>query len=215
MKKTTLILGLTAFLGCMSGYTHAVAAASDTDETVQVTAQMDAGSAISLNSAPAFDFGTKTVDTDGATYPAESGQDTPLGITNPGTKTGWRVTATLGEFETNRLVPTADHIKLAGAKMILTPNQNYKGSDEASKTITDKVLWTTNDNTSTGSTLPTAGKVTLVAGGGEEVLFSANAGAGVGVWQTAFNAQLVVPAGNVEGNYSADLTWSLVNVPTP
>lgn len=52
--------------------------------------------------------------------------------------------------------------------------------------------------------------------GADVNVFTAAAGAGMGEWDNVFttsNVTLDIPAGNVQGAYTTNLTWTLTNAP--
>ena len=65
------------------------------------------------------------------------------------------------------------------------------------------------------STAPTATAVTTNSSA-QTIFSAADGNTGVGVWQSMPDkaaTTLAVPAGNVAGSYTADLTWTLTNAP--
>lgn len=69
------------------------------------------------------------------------------------------------------------------------------------------------------STAPTANEAILESdNASEHVLMTAAATAGLGTWEDLFDAskvQITVPSGNLVGDYSSSLTWTLEDAPQP
>ncbi|MGV7915735.1 WxL domain-containing protein, partial [Mycobacterium kansasii] len=71
-------------------------------------------------------------------------------------------------------------------------------------------------NTSNSSTPPTANQVNVDGSGSDQVIWSAPQNGGLGQWSATYAAntvQLVVPAGQLAGRYTATLTWQLDDTP--
>ncbi|WP_217265817.1 WxL domain-containing protein [Enterococcus silesiacus] len=106
-------------------------------------------------------------------------------------------------------------------------NLQVKSSEFADKTDAKKILKgatlsfpigrmdKTEGNTSAE---PKKSEVTLITGNSElDSFMKAEAGAGLGSWMNVMNSsevEIKVPAGNLAGDYSATLEWSLISVPT-
>lgn len=215
----------------MSGALNVHAADTDTrTATTNASINLKAGAAITLDSAPDYDFGTQTIkansDTE-ANLNISENKSNVLQVTNPGLASGWSVTLQLGQFQ------TADGSRqLKGATLDLSKNSDFAGAGALAGTSKHEAgVATTNNNASelgdpvpynktTGVTSyvangrPLAQSFNFAAGGDPVDMFMAFANQGVGIWQTAFDANLKIPAGNVEGSYKADLTWTLTNAPT-
>lgn len=203
-----------------------VHAADTRTATTTASISLKAGGNVTLDSAPDYDFGTQTIDandTTTATLLIAENKSNVLQVTNPGLASGWTVNAQLGQFT---LVGGTRQLK--GAVLNLSTNDEFSGAGNlASNSMSGLGVATTKNNASvfgsptdkqSGQTIPNANAsvhgMKLVAGGAQDYGFYALATQGVGIWQTAYDARLDIPAGNVEGSYKADLTWTLTDAPT-
>jgi hypothetical protein len=221
MLKRTLIMVFGIAMMFIVAQPTGVSAATTTTSTASV--KLTTSGEMSLNSAPSYDFGSSTIqETDQNGMKAVSGNDVPVMVTNPGYGSGWHVSVSLGTFKSS----THAGIVLKGAQIVLTPSKSFQGTavDDGTVSVTaadmanrHNGIVTTTDNV-TGSDpwsegLPTATSATLSQNSAASTIFSASLNSGVGIWQTAYDATLNVPAGNVEGSYSANMTWTLENTP--
>ncbi|WP_407891857.1 WxL domain-containing protein [Lacticaseibacillus sp. N501-2] len=144
---------------------------------------------ITLDQAPAIDFSDQTLVATGYTYKSKSITGA-LQVTNPGVDQGWTVQVSSSAF-------ASDKNTLKGAVLTLNAGTVSNGQDNQSKAAT-----------------PNA--VTLNGSGAENAnaLTAADGTVGVGVTTESFaatDASLKVPAGNVAGDYSANLNWTLTD----
>lgn len=211
MMKKLLVSGL-AFLGTLALYVQPVFAATvpadtDTDEVAQSgTATTDASisltaGSITLLKTPSLKFGAheitaKTQDITIDTKTSGNGLSTPITVQNAGQASGWHVTMQVGQF-------TGDngHV-LKGATLTLTQNRVTSDSSisVAPTGITDKVVATAGTSSAPVTVLNAAKDETNPVG--------------VGLWRSYLDsATLHIPAGNVSGNYTSNLTWTLSNAP--
>lgn len=166
---------------------------SKTTAKAALTAKDDNGNEakLSLDSTPNIDFGSQVIKAEGNTFSSAS-IDKALQVTNPGLDEGWNVTLAATPF-------TDGSKTLKGAQFGLS-NGTVTNSSDA------KV-----------SGLATATPFTPSVDGSAQTVFTAkDSTVGVGVNTEQFadtNATLAVPAGNVVGNYTANLTWTLSDTP--
>lgn len=214
----------------MSGALNVHAADDTRTATTQASISLKAGGNITLDSAPDYDFGSQTIDANGTTEKTLNIRDNPsevLQVTNPGLASGWTVTVQLAPF-----ILVGGTRQLKGATLDLSKNSEFAGTGTGFENSNHAAgVATTSNNTSDlgdpeqpndvtrtvshpANTRPLAKSWNIVAGGDAYDMFEAYANQGVGIWQTAFDAGLKIPAGNVEGSYKADLTWTLTNAPT-
>jgi hypothetical protein len=145
-------------------------------------------------------------------------------VRNPGFDSGWQVTVTAGEFTRN-----SDQRVLKGA-VLTVGNKAAVDSDNTATSDSDKAGQITgaddqdpNDKPSSPISDNSNGDnsnftLPLSKDSAATPIFSAaaNKNQGVGTWTLNFgsgNVSLDIPAGNVVGDYSADLTWTLANAP--
>jgi len=145
-----------------------------------------------LDTVPNLDFGeNSTPNTQSGRYSATT-VDQPLQVTNPGLTSGWAVQLKSAGF-TDQLGDTLRGAVLSlGAPAIMSLN------------------------TSNSSTPPTANQVNVDGSGSDQVIWSAPQNGGLGQWSATYAAntvQLVVPAGQLAGRYTATLTWQLDDTP--
>lgn len=172
-----------------------VQAASDTGITTNGSITLTAGSAITLDTAPNLDFGSQPISTTKATYTTSG--STPIQVTNPGFASGWHVSVSSSKFMNG-------DTELKGAELILN-NTTTSAADQTN--LSGKAVGLADEAID-------ADKATIVPGGAALSVLNAAAGDGVGVWNSSWDkVSLDVPAGNVAGDYSATLTWSLDNAP--
>ena len=232
MFKRVLQLSFGFVIAVALSGTLNVHAANARTATTEASINLKAGGAVTLDSAPDYDFGTQTIDADGATNVLLSFADNKsnvLQVTNPGLANGWMVATQLGQFT------TADGSRqLKGASLSLSTIPKFSGAGDLAKNSNfgSGVATTSNNASLFGEPTETinsgdqtserivpnanahAHSMNLAAGGASDYAFYALATQGVGIWQTAFDAGLSIPAGNVEGKYKADLTWTLTDAPT-
>lgn len=142
-----------------------------------------------------------------------------LTVRNPGFDSGWQVTVTAGDFTRN-----SDGRQLKGAVLTVgneaaVTSGKVTGSSDAGA---GQVTAGADDQDLSGkptSPISDAGfSLQLGANSAATPIFSAaaNKSQGVGTWSLNFgsgNVSLDIPAGNVVGDYSADLIWTLKNTP--
>lgn len=197
-----------------------VVATKDKTAPTQANIKLTAGGPVTLDSAPSYDFGSVPLKSDGNTVAHFDGSNetTPLQVTNPGNADGWLVNVSLGNFY------NADKsLKISGATLSLTSmSDQFQGLGVLANTSKYGYgVATTTNNTSIISNDPTKSTGGIVHGATLDAgvddaqgIFYADCNQGIGIWQTAFDADLTIPAGNVEGSYTADLDWTVVNAPS-
>jgi len=203
MTKTTVkfaaIAALVAGLGLVSATTASAATFGTTANSGSTTAKTtlkasDTGTGdngVVLKSAPDIHFGTIQLNGDAVTSTADNTNVTDtLTVVNAGHKDGWNV-----QVQNDAMVSGSD--TLTGATITLptvTPSNGVAG------------------DTSVGATT----KVELPGAGsqGATNVMTAPAKGGVGTWNADYSSTkptLSVPANSVEGAYTSNLTWSLVD----
>ncbi|WP_375178506.1 WxL domain-containing protein [Enterococcus rotai] len=148
---------------------------------------------LSIDVAPNFDFGTDKIGVGTTDYPIKNTNNPYAQVTDSrGTGSGWHLRAKITEFE------TADKSnKLTGATL----------------TLVSKELQTTNPQ-GVAFRAPVAESITL--NDSPQNLLSAAAGNGLGTWANYFDkdaSKLTIPGGNLIGEYTATLEWSLATTP--
>jgi hypothetical protein len=160
---------------------------SDTAATTKGSIELTTGGAITLNQAPDLDFGTKPISTTATTYTTKG--SAPIQVTNPGFTSGWSVSVAASKFTTGKY-------DLKGAELTVNV-KNIAAADDS--------------NTSTS---PDAPHNVIATDDSAVTVLSAATDAGVGVWNDSWDTvTLSVPAGNVAGDYTSTLTWTLADAP--
>ncbi|WP_125570838.1 WxL domain-containing protein [Lacticaseibacillus songhuajiangensis] len=147
---------------------------------------------ITLDKVPTIEFGTHTISAKDQTYEATSVTD--LQVTNPGYDSGWDVTMAAGPFKSTDDTSAAElrgAILKLGAGATTDPNGN---SSAASVNAFD------------GNNSKAQSVFTAVDG-------TQGVGANIDSF-TPDKATLFVPAGNVAGDYTSTLTWTLSSAAT-
>ncbi|GEO70230.1 WxL domain-containing protein [Levilactobacillus acidifarinae] len=204
-KKTLQLLATVAAVTGLGLATTATAHAETGTKSTSATVTLNAGpvdptdpgnaGGIKLVSAPTLNF--NALELDGASAQTSTlDKVDPVVITNPGVATGWNVTVANTAFATE--ANGAGDIIKAGS-MVLT-----------SSTPT-----TSNTDNTDATNVPTPSNVSLNTQGTEAVpVATAAAKSGLGTWNVNYSkADLTVPANNVAGTYTSDLTWTLTNAP--
>ncbi|MFC6181723.1 WxL domain-containing protein [Lactiplantibacillus daowaiensis] len=171
--------------------------ADDTNTEKQTTAKIEltqdeTNKDITLDNAPTFDFDSNVNLNTSHTYKAQTVTD-KVHVTNPGNSEGWSVSVTGSDF--NGTGDTSGALK--GAKLSLN-----------SGTVTP-------DDEANASTLPSTNNVDVNTSA--QLVLTAGTGEGVGLYSLNYdadNVELYIPAGNVAGTYTSNLTWTLGNAPT-
>ncbi|QMU08890.1 WxL domain-containing protein [Levilactobacillus suantsaii] len=181
--------GMVAFADATSSSSSSSSVQTTTSTQAKSEFDTSADAAVSLTSAPNFGFGANPTPNgkDNVTYPALSA-DNPVEVSNPGVPGGWNVQVKDSNFV------TSDGSVLGGAVL------NLGAPDPEAA------------NTGNPSAAPVANAVSLNGNGTNEVLLTAPAKGGLGVWDSDFSlgdVTLDVPAGQLAGSYSANLTWQL------
>lgn len=168
--------------------------------TMRSRAQTNAGITLTagdllIEGAPDINFGTAQITAQGHSYPATS-VSPMLSVLNAGQDTDRAVQLQVGAFSHGTRT-------LKGATLSLTNTKVTASGGVVSQA-------------------PTGADVTIAADGSAKNILVADRASldpknystlGVGVWFSEFGASLNVPAGNVQGDYKADLTWTLSNAP--
>lgn len=144
---------------------------------------------VTLDAAPSIVFPEKTISNESKQY-NDGVASGPITVTNNGTDDAWSVSVKADSF--------VDGTKtLKGAKLTL-PAGTAKAADPSNQSAAPSTQ---------GASLDLKDGSASVDG-----IFAAVSGAGVGTWDsTLAKSTLDVPAGNVAGNYSAALTWTLTD----
>ncbi|KRM55832.1 WxL domain-containing protein [Lacticaseibacillus sharpeae] len=193
MKKTVLMFATAALaalsLSAVAG-NKVSAATKDTTAKITLTADKTSGDKsgdLQLVSAPGFDFGSVELKADTDTT-ADADGDTTLSVLNPGLAEGWGVTAKATEF-------TGASGKLSGAVLSLTTTRDAKTEAEGATSADISKDGSTVLNATFGARKNSDGYV------------------GVGTSNSTAKAHISVPAGNVTGDYSSTITWTLTADP--
>ena len=191
---TALMISAVATGFAFAGAHTASAADNEQTSTAKVSLSLPSDAAVGIKSAPDLDFGSQAISTQQTTMKVAS-QPEALVVSNPGLASTWSVKVSASDFTKDGSTRT-----IQGAQIVMG-----NGSVSA-------------ENANNVSTKPTAASDVAVDAGGSSVgiLSSATDGSSVGNFADAFSTdqvQLVVPAGNVAGNYAASLTWELSSTP--
>lgn len=208
MKKITLVSAVAAAAFAATAAFSATSVFADdttptktqstTDAKINLTVDgKDGLNGITLDKAPAIDFGNPNLEVSGKEYDATSITDL-LQVTNPGVDQGWTVQVASSAFK-------SDKNTLKGAVLTFDKGTVSNGEGNQSAVATpNSVSLSSTDSVKAN------------------ILTAANGQAGVGVTTEKFAAadktadtkgdvHLNVPAGNVAGNYTAHLTWTLTD----
>lgn len=208
LMKATLLCGVAALalgIGAVPAYAVTTdTSSSDSDssssvgpisQTTTTTAEFDTSStaAIALDSAPNIGFGANATPNGkiDMTYNATTA-DNPVEVSNPGLPSGWNVQVKNTPFT------DAGGDTLKGAVLSL-------GEPDIAAA-----------NTGNPSTAPTASAFKLDGTGTNELIYSAVAKGGLGIWDANYGlaeVSLAVPAGQLGGVYTSTMTWQLNDTP--
>ncbi len=170
--------------------------------------------------APAQSSGSASAATTAADMSLPLSTDSmQLTVRNPGFDSGWQVTVTAGDFTRN-----SDGRELKGAVLTVGNKAAVASGNATDSSDADagQVTAGADDQDLSGkptSPISDAGfSLQLGTNSAATPIFSAaaNQSQGVGTWSLNFgsgNVSLDIPAGNVVGDYSADLIWTLKNTP--
>lgn len=171
--------------------------------------------------APAQSSGAASTATTAADMSLPMNTDSmQLVVRNPGFDSGWQVTVTAGDFTRN-----SDGRELKGAVLTVGNKAAVATDGSATSDSADAGQVTAGADDQDPSGKPsspisddTGFTLQLSKDSAATPIFAAaaNQNQGVGTWQLNFgsgNVSLDIPAGNVVGDYSADLTWTLANAP--
>lgn len=185
---TLFILGLAS--GTILCGTSVQADDQTSDATFSLTAPA-AGKDLVLNRVSSLDFGT--VELSNEPIRTNSTTDSILNLADlRGTGAGWTITGKLSDF--------------------ISRSNTLKGAE---------ITFTSGNATTEGvqnNTNPVVNDCTILAGGSAIKFVDAGVGQGNGVWTIEYQkdtVQLVAPSGQLKGNYTATLTYTLADVPTP
>lgn len=212
MLKQLMTFGI-AVVGAGIFSVQPVFAATTTDSpnltsaaTTKASIDLTAGD-LKIVQAPDIDFGQQQIDATDKTYRATS--VTPnLQVLNAGHDQDWTVSLQVGDFVSSKGRP------LKGGSLNFVQIDGDDVNSEANHvTSTADNMSVAPDGTGTGTT--------YVAGGDAAGIFSASqqnsvdgVPVGIGLWTSTYaKVTLNVLAGNVEGDYSSTLTWTLNNAP--
>ncbi|NLR31804.1 WxL domain-containing protein [Levilactobacillus tujiorum] len=120
-------------------------------------------------------------------------KDGDVAVNNPGTDDGWTVSVQAANFTKT----TGDKADLLGAVI------NFKGAVASGN--------------SDATTKPAvAATPSVTAGGPSATILSATNGNGVGTWMNRLtkDTNLDIAAGNTQGTYTSNLTWTIANTPS-
>lgn len=174
--------------------------ADTTDPQTKANITLTAGN-LTLKQAPNIDFGAQKITASGQTYKATTVSPT-LKVMNAGQDTDWAVNLQVGTF-------TSSKHTLKGATLSLS-NNTVSPSDS---TISQAPTGIAAGAEVTAAASDTGAAVTVLDADRKNLDTTQYSSLGVGNWLSSYSASLDVPAGNVAGDYSADLTWTLSNAP--
>lgn len=119
-------------------------------------------------------------------------QPSDVAVVNPGTSDAWKV-----DVKADNFVKTG-----ATSTTLLGATINFKGA-----------VATNNDDASLNPAVAATPAVT--AGGDSATILSAANGSGVGTWMNRLtnDTDLTIAGGNVAGDYTSNLTWTISNTP--
>lgn len=194
--KNSLLIGAAVLgIGSVGAGGYVAHAATTTTPTPTTASTTITPGTIKIMTAPNIAFGTVNASADDASY-TSTNFSSGLQVANPGEGTGWNVSLADTPFTDG----TTGGATLKGATLsIADSNTTPVKADDADNVSTLPTF--------TGSTPVSTAPVTIL---------NAAAGAGVGSFTASYNngdATLKVPAGNVGGSYTSDLTWTLSNAP--
>jgi hypothetical protein len=165
-----------------------------TDAKASLTDTDDKGNKneITLDSAPEINFGSQQITATGNKFTQADTITSNIQVTNPGVDSGWNVTLAASDFT------SATGATLKGATFKL---------DAGAASI---------NNTNSAAATPAA-YTNVTGSNASTVVFSAaDSTQGVGInydTNDKSTASLDIPAGNVAGDYTANLTWTLADTP--
>lgn len=156
---------------------------------------------VELKSAPSVDFGNKTLNTAADSYTAET-VSAPIEVLNPGIATPWTVSAEATEF-----TDSTTNTVLKGAVLTMSNPDVSINNGKATQSAA------ANANT---LTFPTTAAITAFSSAAtvKDEATGETKTQGVGTNDATFskeNVKLDVPAGNVQGSYTSNITWTLTN----
>ncbi|WP_334329766.1 WxL domain-containing protein [Companilactobacillus sp. HBUAS59699] len=187
--KTTTILGALVLGVSTTGVAVNAAPISSGDTTTaKVGLTSDETDKVTLTNAPNIDFGSQKIGTEPLTLHAANVDDN-ITVSNPGLGAGWIVTLSSTPF-------TDGEKTLNNAELSFAPGTVKSEED---------------DNQSTA---PTGAAIT--SNGADQTIFSALPNTGIGIWNNTYaneDITLDIPAGNLAGNYTSILTWTLTDGP--
>lgn len=157
--------------------------------TARIGLYVDPEATIILRQVPDYEFEAQKLSSLGATYQAHEVKGALI-VENPGVPVGWQVKVRASDFQT--AAPTPQTLK--GASLAL-----------GAGTVTPNNDLTRN---------PTSQAVTVNQA--DSVILSAEVNSGIGVFQLDHpleQVQLTIPPGNLAGDYTAELTWTLESSP--
>lgn len=209
MKKFVLA-GL--FITALLTYAVPAQAADDIENkeaSVTLTEETDPNELLKITNASDLNFGSKSIGVDDLFFTDDNNPE--ITITDiRGNAPGWKLLVGLGEF-----VDAATNRKLLGAQLFypavtMTTNSTIDVSTRMPVT------------SSSDQSFSNAGVNGLVvpasATPAPQVLINAPAGKGNGRWSAIYDSnnkiELNVPAGNLAGNYVADLVYTLSDTPS-
>ncbi|MBC1501308.1 WxL domain-containing protein [Listeria weihenstephanensis] len=150
--------------------------------------------ALTIDFLSNVDFGEQKISNSTETYKAKNANPYVQVTDKRGTGAGWTLTATASNFSDGAKV-------LKGAQMSLNNGQVRTRADNQ-------------------SAAPVVADVTL--NGATQTIFSASEDAGMGTWLDVYagtdganeNVTLRVPSGNLAGEYTSTITWTLEDSPS-
>lgn len=211
MKKSMIVSSL-LLVGFIMGGHQAFAATSDTktqSATVSLTESTDPNSLLQITSASDLNFGAQAIGVSDMKF--TDANSPSIVITDiRGEAPGWNVSVSLGEFTDSTNNQTLTGVQLFYPTVSMTTTSTAISVDDRrpSTIATDSSF---SDSTIKGLLLDSQASPT------SKTLINAAAKKGNGQWTATYDTsnkvELLVPAGNLAGNYSANLTYTLADGP--
>lgn len=205
MKKVMLMSVLMCGLVITTTIGHAEEASREA--SVNLTESDEASGLLKITEASELNFGSQEIGIEDMLFKDESGPK--LVITDlHGNAPGWHVSVALGEFEDEVQGLALKGVKLFYPTVSMTTN--------ATVNVTERMPATTASNDSFSKEAKGL-VIDAAAESAGKVLVNAAVGKGNGQWTATYDAgnevELLVPSGNLAGNYVADLTYTLTDGP--
>lgn len=202
MKKSlalAAVLGVATLLATpVVGNAAAVTSGGTTTATVGLTQDPD-NAAVELTNAPNIKFGQQELGADPLSLNAANIDDDGIVVSNPGLANGWVVNVKASAFEdlNNQKTLKGAELSIAKGTIAATDDGNESTAPTSNAVVIKNKVSDSNINE-------------------DQPIFSATQGAGIGTWKNTHaltDVTLDIPAGNVAGDYTSTLTWTLTDAP--